>query len=150
MSYKFSISIVSTVLISILSEVLLILTIRILGAAITITLFTLFFTGVCYFIILIFHDEQKNKKGIINKLEKWIYQREQELTERKRVILKYGTLIGLLVLNVFSGPIITTIFSLTMRTHNREIYFLALFYNFTFFLVWTVIYNGGLKIIAIL
>ena len=147
-SKRFSLSIVGMVLVSLISEALLILTIHVFSPISAITLFSLFFSIFCFFVVWLFENEKKDRGSLIGKLEKWISFRTNELTKKKRQVLKYGMLIGVLTINIFSGPIIATIFSLTLQINNSRIYLLIFVYNFVFFLVWTLVYSGGLKIIG--
>ncbi len=144
------VAIIGSVLLVIFGEGLLISSIVLIGSIYTFCIFSIVFILLSFFILYLYQNKIISGNKIVVLTQGWIKRKEEELLRKRESFVKYGKVISTLILAVTIGPLPTTVYISLVDFPPKERIILVLTNNVLFFLVWIMIYSGGLKVILTL
>ncbi len=134
-------------LLFIFGESLLISSIYFLGPITTFFLFVVVFIFLSLSVQVIYFHFEKSQNKVLSGIKKWINQKENKINQKKEKYLRYGKLLGLFLFSITAGPLPTSIFISLLGYTKENAFKITVFLNTSFFLIWILIYSGGIAII---
>lgn len=140
-------SIFISVILLIFGESLLISSIFFLGPLISFILFTATFILICFGIAKLYNKSKESGNRIINILHNWIKNKEESLSKKKRVVLRYSEFTGIVFSTLSAGTPVTTVLICLLGYEKKRLYYLIFSINILFFVTWIFIYSSGIQIV---
>jgi hypothetical protein len=140
-------SIVVAVVLFIFGESLLVGSILLLGPLVTFALFALTFSLLSCLVITIIKKQYDNQNKFLLLINKWIKKKEKNIDDKKQKYLRYGKIFGILIFSITAGPLPASIFIAILVNKINYAYFFSILTNITFFIIWILIYSGGMTLV---